>query len=133
MLKSNLKNKKIAGSKGAISVIVALAVLAIILTIGLSASSSISGELALSGDSSDSTKAYYAAETGLEEAMYKVVRDETIPLAAKCGGVPPWQSFPPAQYCLVLTPASPASYLLITAIKSIGEYGSVRRSVEIGF
>lgn len=133
-MKKNLK--KTAGSKGSISVIVALSVMAIILSIGLSASYTASTELSLSGDSSESAKAYYAAEAGLERAMYDRLRGG----ASKSGEIPSgttcdvgWDSFGLARYCLVVTPSLPATVSDITAIKAVGEYGSVRRSVEISF
>ncbi len=125
--------KKTEGSKGAISVIVALSVLAIILTIGLSASSVISGELALSGDASESAKAYFSAETGLEEAIYNY-RNSIVPGAARwCSNG--WVNIASSdiKYCLVLDPVNPSTAGDISSIKSIGEYGSVRRSVEISF
>ncbi|MDD5431321.1 MAG: pilus assembly PilX N-terminal domain-containing protein [Candidatus Pacebacteria bacterium] len=138
MTKFNFNDKKIAGSKGSISVIVALSVMAIILSIGLSASYTASTELSLSGDSSESAKAYYAAEAGLEEAMYDRLRggpgnSGIIPTGTRCDSG--WDSFGLARYCLVVTsiPDPPATIDDIMAIKSVGEYGSVRRSVQISF
>lgn len=115
-------DKKTTSSKGAISVIVALSVLVIILIIGLGAASTISGELAISGDSSDSIKAYYAAETGLERAMYKKFIDTTQTEAKECNSG--WEIVDEMKFCLSISPST---------LQSIGEYGSVRRSVELSF
>lgn len=135
MSKQKFNNKKIIGSKGAISVIVALSVLTIILTIGLSASYVTSNELRISGDASDSTKAYYAAEAGMERAMYEFFKGNggagMDPTAARCGVS--WETSDDIKYCLTISPAGYAAIDEITAIQSIGEYDSVRRSVEISF
>ena len=132
----NFYHKKDKGSKGAITVIVALSVLTVILTIGLSASYIVSGELSLSGDTSESARAYYAAETGLERAMYERfkggVGNGEQPTAQTCGsGL--WEVSGQIKYCLAIMQSDPSDYTTISSIKSVGEYGSVRRSVEISF
>ncbi len=137
MLKQILKNNKTAADKGSISIIVTLSILAIIISIGLSAAYTISGELSLSTDANVSAVAYYTAESGMERAMYERFVDEIEPLeTSRCPGTcdvscagctESWTD----GYCLSITETTACDFNSITAIKAIGEFGSVRRSIQI--
>lgn len=138
MLKQFFNKNKTAADKGSISIIVTLSVLAIIISIGLSASYTLSGELSISTDSNESAVAYYAAESGMERAMYERFVSEIQPLQANrcpgtcdvsCGCSEGWTD----GYCLsvTVTGPDPCDIDSITAIKAIGKFGTVRRSIQI--
>lgn len=114
-------------STGAATIFMVMSILAAVLVIALGTSFVASTELRLSSSSRESVTAYYAAETGIEQALYDHITKEPTP---KC---PLWTSLDGAQYCLIVTEDTPGDYRTITKIQSIGEYNSVRRSVEITF
>lgn len=115
-------------SRGAATIFIVMSILAAVLAIALGTSFVASTELRISSSSRESVTAYYAAETGIEQALYDHIIKE--PTAAKC---PLWTSLDSAQYCLNVTEDTPGDYRTITKIQSIGEYNSVRRSIEINF
>ncbi len=134
----NLNDKKTAGSKGAISVLVALSVLSIVLTISLSASFVTSNELLISNDASDSVKSYYAAEAGMEKAIYERFKggagNGIQPTAAVCNAsFTAWETIDDLKYCLIITQSVPLDYTTINKIQAVGEYNLVRRSMELSF
>lgn len=122
------KNKK-NDSRGAVSLIIAMVVLSVVLAISLGSSFIISSGLLASSGQSDSIITYYAAETGIEQALFD--RKTQEPAAQRCGAG--WIFLGSAQYCLNVTETTPGNYLTITKIQSIGEYKNTRRSIEVSF
>lgn len=130
-------------SKGAASIFLVMAVLAAVLAIALGSSFVVSTEIRSSSDSGESIVAYYAAETGIEEALYDRVNLGREPLGNRCAGVcnagnaaccaEGWNIVGDANYCLNITETVPCDYTTITKIQSIGEYKSTRRSIEVSF
>ncbi len=140
MLKQNFnnENEKTAGSKGAISVIVALSALAIILTIGLSASYAATSELSISGDAGKSVKAFYAAETGIEQVMYSVAkRNEPVATlscaSGSCAGSGTGSSVSIGDASYIIYATGCLCDNSISKIQSVGEYLNISRSIEISF
>ena len=70
MIKDHFFNKN--SSEGAASIVMVLLILSIVLAIALGSVYATSSELKLSGNVADSVVAFYAAESGVEEAMYSV-------------------------------------------------------------
>lgn len=132
-------------SKGAASVFIVMSILAAVLAVALGSASIITNERKMSMGSSESVVAYYAAETGIEKAIYNIVKDKEEPIAVHCSIVSPavdcdcpasssnWTVFGGAFYCLKITETTADDYTTITAIKSIGEYKTTRRSIEVSF
>lgn len=123
-------------SKGAASIFLVMSVLLVVLAIALGSSFIVSSEIRTSLDSNESVAAYYAAETGIEQAIYEKLKggmgSGIYPTANKCSsGL--WTPSGAAQYCLVITETTPGDYTTITKIQSIGDYKSTRRSIEITF
>jgi Tfp pilus assembly protein PilX len=125
----NFNRGKEKGSRGAVSLIMAMVVLSVVLAIALGSSFIISSGLMASSSHSDSVVAFYAAETGIEQALFDHKTME--PSAQRCGAG--WTSFGVAQYCLNVTETTLGDYLTISKIQSIGEYKNARRSIEISF
>lgn len=107
----------------------ALIVLSVVLAIALGSSSIITGGLMSSSNHADSMVAFYAAETGIERALFE--RKTQEPAAQRCSVG--WTSFGLAQYCLNVTETTPGDYTTITNIQSIGEYNNTRRSINVSF
>ncbi|MBU3965335.1 pilus assembly PilX N-terminal domain-containing protein [Patescibacteria group bacterium] len=128
--KSNIK--KAANPRGVISIAMVLSVLAIISAIALGSSFIVSGEVRISSSANESVAALYYAETGIEKAILDV-KNGVEPTATRCN--PPsytnWTVISNIKYCLIVTGL--VSDGSISQIKSIGEFGSARRSVEITF
>jgi len=124
------KIKTIIGSRGAVSLIMVMIILSVILAIVTGSSFIISNGLMASLRHSDSVVAFYAAETGIEQALFDHKTQEPAP-AARCGTG--WASVGVARYCLSITETTPGDYLTITKIQSTGEYKNTRRSIEITF
>jgi len=123
------KIKKLLNSRGSISLIMALVVLSVVLAIALGSSFIVSSGLVSSLGHADSIIAYYAAETGVEQALFDHKTQE--PAAQRCSVG--WTSFGSAQYCLNVAENTPGNYATITNIQSIGEYRNVRRSIDVSF
>jgi len=86
-----------------------LIVLSVVLAIALGSSFIISSELATSLGHADSVVAYYAAETGIERALFDHKTQE--PAAQRCGAG--WTAYGSAQYCLNVTESTPGVYTFI--------------------
>lgn len=127
----NFIGKK-SNSRGTVSLVVTLVILSLILAIALGSSYIVTSGLKTSINYSDSIAAFYAAETGVEQALFDH-KDGGNPSAARCGVGPGWTIYGNAQYCLVVTQTDITDPLTITKIQSIGEYRSTRRSIEINF
>jgi len=138
-------------SKGAASIFLVMAVLAAVLAIALGSSSVVSTEIRSNLDSGESTAAYYAAESGMEKAMYDKSQN-IVPNGNRCAatdcpggstgvvcaGPGSWTCTssaltPALPYCIIVTPTNECDPNNITSIKSVGEYKSTRRSIEIAF
>lgn len=138
-------------SKGAVSIFLVMAVLTAVLAIALGSSFVVSTEIKSTLDSSESVSAYYAAESGLEEALYDKVRLRREPRGKRCvGNCPPnmadpacigWTTCnevslsPSEPYCIevIETSSTKCEPDTITKINTIGEYRTTRRSIEIDF
>lgn len=140
------KNIKI-NSRGAISLVIAMTVLGIALTISLGTSLLISNGIKISSDYKNSIRAYYAAETGMEEAIYKTSKLDQEAVAGACDieGVCP-EDDPPAVWTSDwITNGSSRYYIKqvgcvcassigrLSSVQVIGEYKTVRRSLEISY
>lgn len=134
-------------SRGAVSIFLVMSILAAVLVIALGTSFTVSTESKLSLSSGESVAAYYSAESGMEEALYDLINQNRVPRGNRCdtscpvpacGGWTCTQTpFGPATpYCIevVLRPGGDACVSNdIVSIRSIGEYGTTRRSIEIAF
>lgn len=141
-------------SRGAVSIFLVMSILAVILVIALGTSFGVSIESKLSLSSSESVSAYYKAESGIEEALYDKINQNRMPRGNRCDSNCPGGSAgavcsasgewdcrqdalgPTVPYCIEIAvgasgdPCNPDD---ITTIRSIGEYSSTRRSIEISF
>lgn len=115
-------------SKGSASIFLVMSILTGVLAIALGSSSVITTDRRISASSDESMTAYYAAETGIEQAIYDYVKNNIEPAAEKCS-TGNWTASGVSRYCLVIAGAYPN----IAAIKSIGDFNSTRRSIEITF
>lgn len=117
-------------SKGAASIFLVMTVLAAVLAIALGSSSMVATEIRSSLDSGQSVAAFYAAESGIEQAMYDRFKSEIQPTGEVCGV--DWTIVSdPAKYCLIITQGDISDYTSITNIQSVGDYKTTRRSIEI--
>lgn len=112
-------------SKGAVSIFIVMSVLVAVLVVALGSSSVSSTEVRSSLSSSESAVAYFAAETGIEESMF-IIKGGVDPV----GDCSVWTPVGAARYCLKITGALADGDLVV---KSIGEYKTTRRSIEISF
>jgi len=109
------KNKGVAL---VLSVIILTAVLAIALTAG----KIFTDKLKMSRNTSDSMKAYYAAESGIEYALYQIKQTPSWAPTANCSDLNQWTGVDGAKYCLEKTGDT---------IKAIGKAGETRRGIEV--
>jgi len=134
-------------SKGAVTIFLVMSIMVAILAIALGSSSVLSGEISSSLNSGETIKAYYAAETGIEFAMYQILQNQE-PADNGTNTVCP---NPPGNVCSI--PASSISkdidadgindYTLyvtgclcdnsITKMQSVGEYKNTSRSIRTSF
>ena len=131
-------------SEGAVSIFLVMSILAVILAIALGSSFVASTETRLSTSSNESIVAYYAAETGIEEALYDKAKLNKVPRGNRCPGNCPdpacadWgvdvctvNTLGAANpYCIEVLPIT-CDIDLITSIKSTGDHKTTRRSIEI--
>lgn len=140
-------------SKGAASIFLVMAVLAAVLAIVLGSSMVVSTEIKSNLDSGESVAAYYAAESGMERAMYEKANLNRVPRGNRCivsncpGGATgvvcagSWTCTASvltavSPYCIevILKPlGDPCVVDDIASVKSIGENKTTRRSIEISF
>lgn len=134
-------------SKGAVSIFLTMSILAAVLVIALGTSFALSTESKLSLSSGESVSAYYKAESGMEEALYDKINQNRTPRGNRCAGACPspacggWTCTENAlgatvPYCIEITLRAGGDECDpndILSVKSIGEYGSTRRSIEISF
>ena len=130
-------------SKGAVSIFIVMSVLAVVLAITLGSILVAIVEKRMSLNRSESVNAYYAAETGIEKAIYDVVKTKVEPaIGFRCAGTcnegnagccaEGW-SDPINGYCLSVVENIPCDYSTVVSVKSIGNYRTTRRSIEIAF
>jgi len=137
-------------SKGAAPIFLVMSVLVVVLAIALGSSYVVSSELRTSLDSGESVAAYYAAETGVEQALYDRTKLGEVPRGNRCAGNCPnpactdWGSDvctenslgPAVPYCIEIKlkaggdPCNPGD---IISIRSTGENKITRRSIEATF
>ena len=117
-----LKNKKIISQKGATSVILAVLILSVLVTIGLGIAVLISQQIRMSGQTGQSVVAFYAADAGAEKCLYEVRKNG----AASC----PYTDIPldfnnRAKYT--------TTYNGSDTITSIGQFMTTNRKVELSW
>ncbi|OGZ34100.1 MAG: hypothetical protein A3I88_03215 [Candidatus Portnoybacteria bacterium RIFCSPLOWO2_12_FULL_39_9] len=114
---------------GAVSLLLTILVLAGILVIALGISKIILQEIRMTGQVGESTKAYQAADTGIEWALYQVIKvKQPIPDSKLCANNGWTNLDSQTAYCLEITQGTPQTP---EKIKAIGRVNRVRRAVEI--
>ena len=143
----SIKIYNLSSQKGAASIFLVMAVLAAVLAIALGSSFIVATETRSSLDSGESVAAYYAAESGMEKAMYEKIKLGREPQVNRCAGNCPspacvWEDgwactetvlSSANPYCIEITEVTDCDPYSITSIKSIGEYKTTRRSIELSF
>lgn len=114
-------------SKGAVSILLVMSILSAVLVIALGSSSITATQIKTLLSSSESAVAYCAAETGVEYALYEVIKNTNEP-ATTCGIS--WVVVGSGRYCLNKSGSIAGGDL---KVQSIGDYKSTRRSIEISF
>ena len=93
------------------------------------------GEIKMTGQTGSSTKAYQAADSGMEWALLarkegKRIADLGLTLDTMCGGNNPnWFHIDDCSYCLELGEEGGQ----INYFKSVGKCGKVRRAIEVTY
>jgi len=124
---NNLLDKKNNRQKGAVAILLAFLIVIIMFLIAFSLSAIFVNELKVSSLSSQSAKAYYAAESGIEFALKQLKDNPALPGTepSGCDLGSPWHALSNgASYCVVWT---------TTGADSSGVYGVTRRRVSAGF
>ncbi|MFH1392590.1 MAG: pilus assembly PilX N-terminal domain-containing protein [bacterium] len=102
-----------------VALILSVIILTAVLAIALTAGKVMVDKIKMSRNTSDSMKAYYAAESGIEYALYRIKNSLEIEESHKCDN---WQPVDGAFYCLKQEGDS---------IKAIGKAGEARRGIEV--
>lgn len=109
-------------SKG-VALILSVIILTAVLAIALTAGKVFTDKLKMSRNTSDSMKAYYAAESGIEYALYRIKNSLEIEASYKCNAdMTNWQTIDGAFYCLKQEG---------DLIKAIGKAGGTKRGIEV--
>ncbi len=119
------KNKSGGGQKG-VALYLALLIMAILLSIGLALSVILMGQMRMIKGMGDSVIAFYAADTGIEKALYKLFKEGTCPPCSFTGIIGE-ASYSVTGYSPGSDCPSPNQYY---CIKSVGIYKGTRRSIE---
>jgi len=106
--------------KGAVSIVLATLLLSILLVIGLGISALMLQQIKLSGQSSQSVIAFYAADAGAERCLYEARKG-----ANACPFTDVFLDVPSTKYTVV--------YNGTNLIESIGSYKRVVRKLELGW
>ena len=117
--------------KGTISILLTILILSVILLIALGLSDIMLKQIKMSGQASDSIKAYQAADSGIEYALHQVKQGNPIPNDKLCDNCTLGSDCPEidgSSYCLEITNGDQTNP---KAIKSIGKAGKVRRAIEV--
>jgi len=119
-MKENKMNNGLS-QKGVVSIVLAVLLLSILLVIGLGISALMLQQLKLSGQSSQSVIAFYAADAGAERCLYEVRKGSN-----NC----PWTNvsldIPLTKYTVGYTPGT-------NLIESTGSYRMTVRKLELGW
>lgn len=110
MLNINKKNNK--GQEG-VSIFLALVIMSVLLAVVLGLNTILIGQMKISREMGYSVNAFYAADTGIEVALYNLRQEEIFP----------WQD-QEYGYQVVIYPCDK------TCIKSVGTYRGVQRAIE---
>lgn len=126
------KGKK-RNKKGAISIVLSLIMLSLILAAGLSSAAWVASGFNLSRTFAISAPAYYAAESGIEKTLYRIVAD-----CDSCPKERPAADSSAPRFSENFTSTNYNVWVMSTApfkAKSIGESGGdkMRRSIEINW
>ena len=124
-----LQIKKQKNQKGAVSLLLVILILSGILIIALSVSKIVLREIQMTAQISESVRAYQAADTGIEWALYQIIKvKQPIPAERLCNNNG-WTSLDnQTAYCLEITNGTPQ---VPKAVKAIGRVNKVRRAIEI--
>lgn len=129
--KENRKNKQKSKRSGS-AMILTMFIMAGMLVVAMSGSYIILIGIRAGGLQSQSTRAYFAAEAGMEDVLYQVRQQN---LSHDTGDVSPEEVFiegslasPNTSYEVFFTDAQPSRVFM-----SVGEFQSAKRSVEVSF
>jgi hypothetical protein len=116
------------------ALLLSLFIITSIVIIAMGGSSLALSGIKMAGVQSQSVKAYFAAEAGAEELLYRTRRDKTIDLSGDVGEVVvlETQLDNEAEYWVVFTQA-PDFISGETIFTSLGSYFNTRRSVDLRF
>ncbi len=123
-------NTKFSISEKGVSLYFSIVIMAILLALALGISTISLGQIKIMKEISDSVVAFYAADTGIEEAMYKYWV-QGIPLSAPYAS----STIGSASYSVNAynagDPECPASNYNYYCIKSFGTYQATKRAIEV--
>lgn len=125
MLKLKTPKGLPVGRQGAISILLTILILSVVLVIAFGISSVLLRQIKMSGQTSDSVRAYQAADSGIEYALNQVKGGSPIPDGKICDN---WTPVDSGSFCLEITAGTPAAP---EGIKSIGQAGQTQRAVEV--
>ncbi|MCD6284111.1 hypothetical protein J7J12_02540 [bacterium] len=129
-----VKLSKNQASDGQIGILLAVLVMAITLVIAFTISEIIIKQMKMSVASSESVRAYEAADSGLEWALAQVKNNPNGGLDNVCGTNCTLGTDCPAvgdaSYCIKVEPDTAVKWSDVTAVMSIGKAGEVRRSIK---
>ena len=117
-MKKSKKSKKNLTPKG-IALLLTIIILSIVMLIAVLITTIVTMQLKLSSDINDSTKAIYAADSGIEWQLYQIRTGAPAAMPTMSNGA-------------TLTVTVTGSYPNFT-IKSLGSYGTVKRQFEVNF
>jgi uncharacterized protein (TIGR02145 family) len=108
-----------------ISVYLTIIIMAVLLSVSLGMTAIIVGGAKIAGTYSNSVKAFYAADTGVEETLYNAYKQES------CGGVSQTYFDSSNNYGYSTEVSGDCSS--DTTLDSVGTYGSSTRKIEVNF
>lgn len=119
---SNVMCKILVHNQKGISLLLMTLILSVVMAISVGLSSIIITELKISTDVDKSSRAYYAAESGIEEALYLLRKERRAPESLSGSG----ELGNGASFSYTVSVDAEGK----VAIVSTGSYGGVKRSVE---
>ncbi len=132
--------KIIKNKKGGATIMITVMIMASILTVSMSLASVVINGLKVSSNQANATKAYFAAEAGVEQYLWEVRQnsfDPTLSCSSSgdyitnnysgCGGITTF-NLGSAEYYNYYLLAAPT-----TTLTSFGEYEDTRRAVQLRY
>lgn len=127
MVKKLLKNKK--GS----ALLLTLLVITSIIVIAMGGSTLALSGIKMAGVQSQSVKAYFAAEAGAEELLYKTRKEQSIDLSASLNEIVIDSSLPDGTFYWVFMSSKVVVGGTKNIFTSLGSFLNTRRSVDLEF